>query len=73
MPSKKSKKPGRDRDRTSLISSLRSRIAHLEFVKKQLEEINKQLKKENKQLQRDNTQLKLRNETKRYPSKLPIH
>ena len=30
-----------------------------------------ELKKENKQLQRDNTQLKLRNETKRCPSKLP--
>ena len=42
MPSKKSKKPGRDRDRTSLISSLRSRIAHLEIEKKQLEETNKQ-------------------------------
>ena len=44
MPSKK-----QGRDRISLFSYLRSRIAHLEFVKKQLEEINKQLKKENKQ------------------------
>ena len=70
------KKPGRDRDRTltgsSLISSLRSRIAHLEMTNKQLEEKNKQLKKDNKRLQKDNKQLKLQKENKRCHSPNPV-